>query len=113
MADGIADCCCSCAATNVSGALGFNGIHAHGPEAMHSAEEWEEQYAVGEQVAQSTANVFDLLAPIGKSWADGVPVLCRRPAQPKHRVVPIRFCAARTLNVMGSSWATLSLRYSL
>ena len=79
MANGVANCCCTCAATNVSGALGFNGIHAHGPEGIHPPTEWRNQYAVGVQVAQSTANVFDLLAPIGQSWAHGVPLLCRRP----------------------------------
>lgn len=63
MADGVADCCCVCAPTNVSGALGFNGIHAHGPVAIHNYSEWQNRYAVGVQVAQSTANVFDLLAP--------------------------------------------------
>ena len=71
MASGVASCCCTCAATNLSGALSLNGIHAHGPAGMHTLTEWHDRYAVGAQVAQSSANVFDLLAPNGTA--------CRRP----------------------------------
>eukprot|EP01051_Picozoa_sp_SAG22_P006310 SAG22_NODE_407_length_10957_cov_5.081691_3_plen_451_part_00 len=63
MADGVANCCCTCPATNTSGALGFNGIHAHGPAGIRSHNEWQAKYAVGAQVARSTDNVFFLLDP--------------------------------------------------
>lgn len=54
MADGVADCCCTCPATNVSGSLGFNGVHAHGPAGVHTHDEWQNKFAVGQQVAQAT-----------------------------------------------------------